>query len=174
MPDVEGMDEAGLRRELRDLAVELVGRSREAGLRVACAESCTAGMVASAIGGIPGASEVLMGGVVSYTEDVKHRVLGVSLSTLETFTAVSEPCAREMAEGALRLLSSDAAVSVTGYAGPGGGTEEEPVGTVYLGLARRGLPTRVVRASFPGGRNLVRLAAAAEALRLLLSCVGIR
>lgn len=149
-----------------ELAQLLVDTARERGATVATAESCTAGLVSAAIAGVPGASEVLAGGAVTYTERIKHRVLGVSETTLARCTAVSEACAREMAEGARELFACDCAVSVTGYAGPGGGTEQEPVGTVYLGVASA-VGTHVERRRFEGDRSAVRAQACCEALRLL-------
>ncbi|MFR7798060.1 MAG: CinA family protein [Collinsella sp.] len=100
-------------------------------------ESLTAGMIASTIADIPGASAVLRGGAVTYCDEIKHRVLGVEQETLDRYTAVSHQTAREMASGSLELYQSDIAVSVTGYAGPGGGTEDDPAGTFYIGWAHR-------------------------------------
>ena len=108
----------------RDLARALVEGACAAGLTVATAESCTAGMVASLIADVPGASEVLRGGAVTYCDEIKHRVLGVSSETLERYTAVSPQTAREMALGARSLFSTDMAVSLTGYAGPAGSSAE--------------------------------------------------
>lgn len=150
-----------------DLAAELVHRASQAGLTVATAESCTAGMVASTIADIPGSSAVLRGGAVTYCDEIKHRVLGVASETLVEHTAVSHETAGEMAAGARRLFGSDLAVSLTGYAGPGGGTPEDPAGTVYIGLASAG-GVQTLRCTFPGERNVVRRAAAARALELLL------
>ena len=151
------------------LARDVVELAASLGCTVSTAESCTAGLVASSIAGVPGASAVLLGGAVTYTEDVKHRVLGVLETTLERYTAVSVPCAKEMAEGALSLFDSDRSVSLTGYAGPGGGTEDDPVGTVYIAVAGKGIETTVKRCSFSGDRQEVREAAAAQALRMLAS-----
>ena len=151
------------------LARNLVELAASSGSTVSTAESCTAGLVASTIAGVPGASAVLLGGAVTYTEDIKHRVLGVLESTLERYTAVSVLCAKEMAEGALSLFGSDRSVSLTGYAGPGGGTEDDPVGTVYIAVAGKGIETTVRRCSFSGDRQEVREGAAAEALRMLAS-----
>ncbi len=156
------------------IAARLVEEASRCHMHVSTAESCTAGMVASCIAGVPGASDVLLGGAVTYTDEIKHRVLGVSTDTLARFSAVSRECARELACGSRRLYSSSLAVSVTGYAGPGGGTAEDPVGTVYFGLAsEQGISTW--RASFAGSRRCVREAAAAFALALLLDGVeGLR
>ncbi len=149
-------------------AQRLVAFASAHGLTVATAESCTAGRVAAVVGGVPGASEVLRGGAVTYVNEIKHRVLGVSEKTLATVGAVSERCACEMAAGARALFGSDAAVSITGFAGPGGGTADNPVGTVYLGIADQD-GVRAVRRHFNGDRDDVRWQATMEALRLLRS-----
>lgn len=125
------------KNEIRALAARLVCELTAKGLTISTAESCTGGLIAAAVTDIPGSSAVLAGGCVSYTEDVKHRVLGVSGEILRAHSAVSPECAVAMAEGAKTLFGTDLAVSATGYAGPGGGTEKDPVGTVYLGLATK-------------------------------------
>lgn len=102
---------------------------------LALAESCTGGHIANRITNIPGASAVLLGGLVTYHNDAKVRLLGVRPETLEAHGAVSEPVAREMAEGARRVTGADYAIAVTGIAGPGGGTEAKPVGTVFIARA---------------------------------------
>lgn len=158
-------------RKARERALELVQCATAAGLTVATAESCTAGLVASTIASIPGASEVLRGGAVTYVDEIKHQVLGVHRETLAIWSAVSEPCAREMAVGARRVFESSIAVSVTGYAGPGGGTDADPVGTVYLGCADEH-GTRVERCHFEGERDEVRWQAAVRALELLIAACG--
>ena len=120
-----------------ELAREIVERASARGVTVSTAESLTAGMIASTIADIPGASAVLRGGAVTYCDEIKHRVLGVEQETLDRYTAVSHQTAREMAVGSLELYQSDIAVSATGYAGPGGGTEDDPAGTFYIGWAYR-------------------------------------
>lgn len=161
------MDAMTLEGRLECAARELVDRARGIGLTLATAESCTAGLVAARIADIPGASDVLRGGAVTYCDAVKRRVLGVSEDTLRLHSAVSDPCAREMAVGARVLFEADMAVSLTGYAGPGGGTLDDPAGTVYIGLAdERG--TTCARCSFEGSRNDVRAHAALFALQMLL------
>jgi len=107
------------------------------GKTLSLAESCTGGYIGHRITNISGASAVLMCGLVTYSDEAKQKLLGVSATTLEANGAVSEPVAREMAEGALRIGGTDFAISVTGIAGPTGGTEEKPVGTVYMGLATK-------------------------------------
>ena len=158
---------------LEALAAALVHAASERGVTVATAESCTAGLVASTIAEVSGASDVLRGGAVTYVDEIKHKVLGVSLDTLAHYTAVSHQTAFEMAEGARSVFGSDLAVSLTGYAGPGGGTDDDPVGTVYIGLAAP-QGTAVERFAFAGDRNDVRRQACARALRLLQkACVEI-
>ena len=107
------------------------------GLTVATAESCTGGMIGERITAIPGASAVYLGGYITYTNDMKINLLGVSPATIEAHTEVSAETAAEMAAGIRERLGADVGLSTTGYAGPGGGTEENPVGTVYIGIATR-------------------------------------
>ena len=153
--------------ELFELACRLVQLCCDRGVTVATAESLTAGMVSSAIADVPGASAVLRGGAVTYCDEVKHAVLGVSAETLERFSAVSADTAREMCLGARSLFGTDMAVSFTGYAGPAGGTDADPAGTVYIGLSSPS-QIRVHRFGFEGNRNDVRRAASIQALRLLI------
>ena len=117
------------------MVTTLISELRRKGWTFATAESCTAGMIGSSVGDIPGASDVFAGGIISYANEVKENVLGVPREVLKTVGAVSEPCAAAMAEGARRVCGSDIAVSVTGIAGPGGGTPEKPVGTVCFGVS---------------------------------------
>ncbi len=116
-------------------AEKLINLLREKGLVLATAESCTGGMIGQMLTAIPGASEFYCGGVISYTNRVKMDVLGVKSSTIEKYSEVSVNCAVEMARGVRALTGADVSVSVTGYAGPGGGTEQDPVGTVCFGLS---------------------------------------
>jgi PncC family amidohydrolase len=149
-----------LTARLQDLAIAR-------GLSVATAESCTGGNVAHRITARAGSSGYFLGGVVSYANEVKHRVLGVPEAVLENPGAVSEPCARAMAEGSRALLGADVAVSTTGVAGPDGGTARKPVGLVYIGLATA-TETIVEEHVFPGDRAAVIDAATRRALELLL------
>ncbi len=147
-------------------AETLVELLKARGLCCATAESCTGGGVGSAITSIAGSSEVYLGGVVSYSNSVKSGVLGVSQATLAAHGAVSAECAAEMAEGARRLTGADLAVSVTGIAGPGGGSAEKPVGLVWFGVSSPA-GVRAEKAIFPGGREDVRRAAVVHALGML-------
>lgn len=128
---------------------ELAGK----GLTLATAESCTGGLIASRLTDVPGASEVLTHGFVTYANEAKESALGVKSESLASHGAVSEEVCREMAEGALRASGAALAISVTGIAGPGGGSEEKPVGTVFLGLAEKGKETAVIKQCHPRGRK---------------------
>ncbi len=118
--------------DLLALSREVGDMLREQGLTLATAESCTGGLVGHIVTEIPGSSDYFVGGVISYSNDVKHRILGVPQEILDTVGAVSPECARAMAHGARNLLRADIAVSITGIAGPSGGTPEKPVGLTYF------------------------------------------
>ena len=117
------------------ISEEVIHLFTQKGLTLGTAESLTAGMIAASAACVSGASAVLMGGVVSYDSRVKHEVLGVERSIIDTVGVVSEACARQMAEGARNVLKTDIAVSATGIAGPTGGTTDKPVGTVWIAWA---------------------------------------
>lgn len=147
------------------IVLKLIDSLRKHGKTLAAAESCTAGMLCSRIGDIPGASDILLGGVVSYANEVKENVLGVPGEILRTVGAVSEPCAAKMAEGARRITGADIAVSVTGIAGPGGGTPEKPVGTVCFGLSdEKGTVTETVQFGYKSDRSKIRRLTTARAM----------
>ena len=114
---------------------KLVNTLKDKKLTIACAESCTGGLVAKTITDVGGCSSVFLGGVVSYANEIKEKVLGVNGETLKKYGAVSEFTAIDMADGVRRLCNSDIGISTTGIAGPGGGTDEKPVGTVYVGFS---------------------------------------
>ena len=141
--------------EIRASATALIAALRERGLTLAAAESCTGGWFAKSVVDVPGASEVFFGGVVSYVNKIKEQVLGVSRALLDQYTAGSAPVAEAMATGARRLTGADIAVSVTGLAGPGGGTAEIPVGRVYIGLCDKKGST-VIPLDLSGTRDEVR------------------
>ena len=153
--------------DLQRISEEVIHLFTQKGLTLGTAESLTAGMIAASAACVSGASAVLMGGVVSYDSRVKHEVLGVERSIIDTVGVVSEPCARQMAEGARRVLKTDIAVSATGLAGPGGGTPETPVGTVFIGVSSA-KGTRVDECHFEGDRQSVREQSAAHALQMAL------
>ena len=140
-------------------------------IRVATAESCTGGTIAARLTSQAGSSAYFVGSVVSYSNDVKHRVLGVPVDVLDNPGAVSEPTARAMAEGVRDLMGATHAVSTTGIAGPDGGTDRKPVGTVYIGVTTPE-GTQVERHVFPGDRAAVIAATANRALALLLEAVS--
>jgi len=169
---------AGLRARLEehyygqdgtDLAAVVLDLLR--GQRLAVGESCTGGLIAARITAVPGASEVFVGGVVAYANGVKSDLLDVPAALLEAHGAVSEQAVRAMAEGVQRRFDAGAAIAVTGIAGPGGGSPEKPVGTVWL-AARLGATTRAVQRVFPGERGEIRARAAQAALDLLRRLCG--
>ncbi|HYL54655.1 MAG TPA: competence/damage-inducible protein A [Gemmatimonadales bacterium] len=149
-----------------DLAAAVLETLRRGRHRLAVAESCTGGMIAERITAIPGASDTFIGGVVAYADVIKTAALKVPLETLEAHGAVSEETVRAMAEGAQRLFAVDCTIAVTGIAGPGGGSPEKPVGTVWL-AARVHTTTRALKRVFPGDREEIRRRAAQAGLDLL-------
>ena len=152
------------------LSEELGRKLRACGLTIACAESCTGGLLTSTLTDIPGSSAYLMGSVVSYSNDVKSRILHVSEETLSVYGAVSEETAREMAAGVQRLMQTDIGVGITGIAGPDGGSEEKPVGLVYIAVAD---PTHtiVVKNNFFGTRLENKQAAVEKALHMIYDVI---
>ena len=150
----------------RSIAEIVLALARERGVTLATAESCTGGLVAGRLTAVPGSSEVFRGGVVAYANEVKAAELGVPEEALAEHGAVSAEVARAMAEGARTRIGADVAVSVTGIAGPDGGTEEKPVGLVFLHVAGAdGEEAR--RLDFPGDREMIRGRATTAALHLL-------
>lgn len=161
------MEYSGIEREIDCAARELIALLKANKMTIGTAESCTAGMIAARLGDYAGVSDVFLGGVVSYANEVKTNILGVPETVLAAVGAVSEECARHMAEGARRVLGVDVAVSVTGIAGPGGGTDKKPVGTVCFGVACSG-ETHTETVHFPqdADRGTIRRRAVLFALRL--------
>src|ERR1044072_535574 len=139
---------------------------RAQGLTLATAESCTGGLVAAGLTSVPGSSDVFLGGVVTYANEVKARELGVPHELLERHGAVSAEVAEAMAAGARDLLGADVAVAITGIAGPDGGTPEKPVGLVYL-HAESPSGSRTADFVFPGDRDGIRRRAAVTAIHLV-------
>jgi nicotinamide-nucleotide amidase len=150
-------------RPVEELVLDLL---RERGLTLATAESCTGGMVGMRLTSVPGASDVYRGGIVAYANEVKERELGVPAELIERHGAVSAEVAAAMAEGARRRLGADVAVAVTGVAGPGGGSEEKPVGTVFLHVATAD-GGRGIDLTYPGDREPIRRRGTVAALHLV-------
>jgi nicotinamide-nucleotide amidase len=148
-------------------AEKLVKVLSEKKMTCATAESCTGGGVGYAITSVSGASAVFWGGVISYDNSVKHGSLGVPVEILKTKGAVSPECASAMADGVRQRMGTDLAVSITGIAGPGGGTTEKPVGLVWFGVASKA-DVRAEKMIFSGDRDAVRSSAIEHALQLLL------
>lgn len=156
---------AVLEDQTSEMAKRVLDQAREKNATLSTAESCTGGLIAGALTAIPGSSEVVEGGIVSYSNEVKHQVLGVDEADLERYGAVSEPVARQMAQGSRAALRTTVAVSVTGIAGPGGERPGKPVGTVWFGLdSPRGTTAEVV--CFSGDRDAVRAQTVDHALEL--------
>lgn len=152
---------------LEKAVVDLLSASH---MTVSAVESCTGGMLSARLINVAGISDVYRQGFVTYANEAKTKLVGVKTETLDKFGAVSEECAREMAEGAALSTGADVAVSVTGIAGPGGGTPEKPVGLVYIACCVRGRTT-VRRCLFMGNRSKVRESSVAAALTLMRSCI---
>jgi nicotinamide-nucleotide amidase len=166
------MPDSILPAQLVDLAERVIIANRRAGRTIAVAESCTGGLVSAALTEIAGSSEVFEAGFITYSNDMKSELLKVSQDVIETFGAVSIATAWAMAQGALNKSHANVAVAITGIAGPGGGSEQKPVGTVVFARAERGAsPDKIVADMHyfgDTGRGGVRLQAALCALELLL------
>ena len=149
-------------------AKRLLALCRARGLKIATAESCTGGLVAAALTEIPGSSDVVDRGFVTYSNEAKHEMLGVPLATLKKYGAVSRQTAEAMARGALKNSDADLAVSITGIAGPGGAMPGKPVGLVHFAAAaRRGRGSQRRKKFGDIGRRKVRLKSVSEALAML-------
>src|SRR6201996_6462674 len=142
--------------EIRESAEHVLDVCRRKKLRLVTAESCTGGLIAAALTAIAGSSDVVDRAFVTYSNEAKREMIGVPWDAILGHGAVSEPVARAMAAGALARSSADIAVSVTGVAGPGGGSNEKPVGLVHFGAVRAGFDAVVERHVFPGDRDQVR------------------
>jgi len=151
------------------LAEAVLAHHRRAGRKLATAESCTGGAIAAALTDIAGSSDVFERGFVVYSNEAKAELLGVDAALIAKHGAVSSEVAAAMADGALAHSRADVVVSVTGIAGPGGGTPTKPVGLVYIGCARRGGRPSIERHVFAGDRATVRAATVKRALELLAS-----
>ncbi len=140
-------------------------------LRLATAESCTGGLVSSCLTTIPGASEVLEGGIVSYSNHAKQVLLGVPTPLIISHGAVSKEVVCAMAEGAVARTRADIAIAITGVAGPGGGSREKPVGLVYFGVAWTNKTTKFISRKFKGKRSQIQLDSVDTAIDFLLKSV---
>ena len=158
--------------KLIGLAEDVISACKKNNLQLATAESCTGGLIAGCLTAVSGASDVLHYGYVTYTNQAKINLLGVSASVLGEHGAVSELVSKTMAGGAIRSGDANIAVSVTGIAGPDGGSDEKPVGLVHIAVARIDCETLHERHLFEGDRETIRLQTIAAALELLLSQVG--
>jgi PncC family amidohydrolase len=147
---------------------EILKRER---LTLAVAESCTGGLLGGYVTAAAGSSEYFRGGIIAYDNDIKRDILGVSSQNLEKYGAVSESVVREMASGAAKVFNCDCAVSVSGVAGPGGGSDEKPVGTVFIGTFFRG-QTNSKSFIFDGNRDEVRDQSVSAALEFLIDAIN--
>jgi nicotinamide-nucleotide amidase len=148
-------------------AEALLAACRAKGIMLATAESCTGGLIAAALTAIAGSSDVVDRGFVTYSNEAKNQMIGVPMPLIETHGAVSEQVAAAMATGALARSRAAIAVSVTGVAGPGGGSADKPVGLVCFGLARTGAPAITERQVFPGDRTAIRAATVVHAFKMI-------
>jgi nicotinamide-nucleotide amidase len=153
--------------EMREAAERVLVACRKSKLKVVTAESCTGGLVAATLTAIAGSSDVVERGFVTYANEAKREMLGVPWDALLGHGAVSDHVARAMAAGALAHSQADIAVSVTGVAGPGGGTEDKPVGLVHLAAVRSGHEPIAERHVFPGDRDTIRRISVLTALAML-------
>lgn len=140
-------------------------------LTIACAESCTGGLLTSRLTDVAGSSAYVQGGIVTYSNEIKNAVLKVKADTLENFGAVSEQTARQMSENVRELFKTDIGVGITGIAGPGGGTAEKPVGTVYISVSNSD-KTVVKRFNFSGSRSEIKNQSCDAALTMLIEVVS--
>jgi nicotinamide-nucleotide amidase len=148
-------------------AESLLAACRSKGVMLATAESCTGGLIAAALTSIAGSSDVVDRGFVTYSNEAKNQMIGVPMPLIETHGAVSQQVAAAMADGALARSRAAIAVSVTGVAGPGGGSAGKPVGLVCFGLARTGVPPMTEQQVFPGDRTAIRAATVAHAFKMI-------
>jgi PncC family amidohydrolase len=155
-----------MKKKLRELLEETGTLLKKKGWTISIAESCTGGLIGSLLTSIPGSSDYFAGGIIAYSNEVKKKLLSVSSQTLDEFGAVSEETVREMVHGVKKLLKTDVGISVSGIAGPAGGSKNKPVGTVILGVD---IPQKIITniLNLKGDRNKIRERAATEALEML-------
>ncbi len=160
-------------RQLIIEAKDTLDMLRDGGLLLVTAESCTGGLIAGLLTSIAGSSQMIDRGFVTYSDEAKSEMLGVPMTLIKQHGAVSEQVAREMAEGALRNSRANVSVSVTGIAGPGGGSKEKPIGLVHFGCSRKEMDTHHVRMTYGDiGRNEVRDAAIRTALAMVRQSIS--
>lgn len=157
---------------LREKVGALLAACKQRNMTVATAESCTGGLLSALLTEEPGSSAMFTHGFITYANEAKAGMLGVPAALIETHGAVSAAVARAMAEGALQASGASLAVSITGIAGPGGGSDEKPVGTVHVAVAMSGRPTMHQHHVFSGDRSEIRLAAVENALDRMLSALA--
>lgn len=155
----------------QSLEEQVVSKLKERGWHVAAAESCTGGLISGRLVNVAGVSEVFGEGYVTYSNEAKHRLLGVSEEALKDYGAVSSQVAEQMARGVMEAAGAQAAIAVTGIAGPDGGTAEKPVGLVYIGCCIQG-EIVVTENHFKGSREEIRQNTVEAALKLLLNCIS--
>jgi nicotinamide-nucleotide amidase len=153
-------------------AEELLAACRQQNIKIATAESCTGGLIAGCLTAVSGSSDVVERGFVTYSNEAKMEMIGVPAELIERVGAVSEEVSRAMAEGALQYSGAQLSLAVTGIAGPGGATEDKPVGLVHLACALEGNATEHVRAVFAGDRDAVRMATIGTALDMAIAAVS--
>ena len=158
---------------MHSLVEELSLLLAQKNMRLVTAESCTGGMIAAAMTDRSGSSSIFERGYITYSNESKIEELGVKSETIESHGAVSEETAREMAQGALKHSHADIALSVTGIAGPNGGTREKPVGLVYIGIALQNQQPHAVKNLFDGDRTTIRQATVEKALELLIEKLSV-
>ena len=146
---------------------------RKKGLSLGVAESCTGGLLSSAVTDVAGSSDYFKGAIVAYANSIKRSLLGVKASTLSSFGAVSKETAREMSRGAQGALKADISAAITGIAGPGGGTDKKPVGLVFIAISK-GKRTTVKKFLFKGNRKSIKRQSAEAALKMLAASLGVK
>ena len=157
---------------IKRLSEKIVRKCTDLDIRISTAESCTGGMISAAITSVSGSSSAIELGFCSYSNRVKREMLGVSAQTLDKFSEYSKECVEEMAKGAMRLSDADFAVSTSGVAGPSGGTEADPVGTVYISVCGKGRTVTEKHVFENRGRDYIRAAATEKALSMLLETIS--
>ncbi len=156
-----------LENQLSNWTAKVVQDLRDKNITLGCAESCTGGLLSSYLTLHPGVSEVFFGAIVSYSNSVKEKLLGVRADTFKRFGAVSFETAKQMAEGCVKQLEVKVSVAITGIAGPGGGSAQKPIGTVIIAVAGANRETNVFEHHFEGERKQIQLQACAEAVKHL-------